>query len=75
MFTNYLGTGSVQWLVGTVAGSKSAAVYVIIRDDMFVTNCNQKSDPFFSPWKRLLHGCEKFLPALAQLFWVALPWS
>ena len=34
MFTNYLGTGSVQWLVGTVAGSKRAAAYVIIRKDV-----------------------------------------
>ena len=34
MFTNYLGTGAVQWLVGTVAGSKRATAYVIIRNDM-----------------------------------------
>ena len=36
MFTNYLGTGAVQWLVGTVAGSKKTAAYDIIRKDEFV---------------------------------------
>ena len=45
MFTNYLGTGAVQWLVGTVAGTKKTAAYDIIRKDILSLKTSFKHGP------------------------------